>query len=72
MEIFHQYLITFGWAMTGAISMGIALSIVVKIFDMISPVDEWREIEKGNLSMAIVMGAIILGSALVIGLTVMP
>ncbi len=72
MDIFYQYLITFGWAITGALSMGISLSIVVQIFAWISPIDEWKEVEKGNVSMAIILAAVIIGSALVIGLTVMP
>ncbi|NCS99330.1 DUF350 domain-containing protein [Candidatus Parcubacteria bacterium] len=71
-NILLQYIITFGWAITGAISMGISLSILIKIFSWISPIDEWDEIKKGNMSAAIVMAAVILGAALVIGLTVMP
>ena len=71
MEIFYQYLITFGWALTGALSMGISLAIVVQIFAWISPVDEWKEIEKGSIPMAIVLAAVILGAAFVIGLTLM-
>jgi uncharacterized membrane protein YjfL (UPF0719 family) len=66
-----QYLITFGWALTGAISMAISLSILLKIFAWITPIDEWKEIEKGNVSMAIILAAVIVGTALVIGLTLM-
>ncbi|MDD5041657.1 MAG: DUF350 domain-containing protein [Candidatus Peribacteraceae bacterium] len=66
-----QYLITFGWALTGAISMALSLSILLKIFSWITPIDEWKEIEKGNMSMAIVLAAVILSTALVIGLTLM-
>lgn len=64
-----QYLITFGWAVTGAISMAVSLGILIKIFDWISPVNEWKEIEKGNMAMAVVLSSIILGTALVIGFT---
>lgn len=70
-HIFQQYLITFGWALTGALSMGISLGIVVKLFSYITPVDEWKEIEKGNLAMGIILAAVVFGAALVIGLTVM-
>ncbi len=70
--ILQQYLITFGWAVTGAISMAIALSILVKVFSWITPIDEWEEIKKGNIGVAIIMASIIIGTALVIGLTVMP
>lgn len=71
-SIFQQYLITFGWAITGAISMGVSLGIVVKIFSWITPIQEWKEIEKGNLAMGMILASVVLGSALVIGLTVMP
>ena len=74
MNILHllsQFLITFGWALTAAISMGVSLSIVIKIFDWISPIDEWEEIKKGNMSMAVMLAALIIGSSFVIGLTLM-
>jgi uncharacterized membrane protein YjfL (UPF0719 family) len=72
LHILNQYLITFGWALTGAISMAIALSILVKVFSWITPIDEWEEIKKGNMGVAIIIASIIIGTALVIGLTVMP
>jgi uncharacterized membrane protein YjfL (UPF0719 family) len=70
--ILKQYLITFGWALTGAISMAVALSVLVKIFSWITPIDEWEEIKKGNIGVAIILASIIIGTALVIALTVMP
>jgi len=70
--ILQQYLITFGWAITGAVSMALSLSLLIKIFSLITPIDEWEEIRKGNIGVAIIMASIIIGTALVIGLTVMP
>ena len=66
-----QYLITFGWAMTGAISVAIALGISIKVFDLLTPINEWEEIRKGNIGVAIILSSIIIGICLVIGLTVM-
>ncbi|OGJ55535.1 hypothetical protein A3D88_04765 [Candidatus Peribacteria bacterium RIFCSPHIGHO2_02_FULL_52_16] len=74
MDISHlllQYLITFGWAVTGAVSMAVALSILIKIFSWISPIDEWKEVARGNMSMAVVLASVVLGTALVIGFTLM-
>lgn len=71
-HILGQYLITFGWAITGAISMALALGILVKVFSWITPINEWEEIKKGNIGVAIIMAGVIIGTALVIGLTVMP
>jgi uncharacterized membrane protein YjfL (UPF0719 family) len=70
MEILTQYLITFGWALTGAVSMAVALGIAVKIFNLLSPINEWEQLEKGNVSVAIVMAAVIIGVSLVVGLIV--
>ena len=70
--ILQQYLITFGWAITGAISMAIALGILLKIFSWITPINEWEEIKKGNIGVAIILTAVIIGTALVVGLTVTP
>lgn len=70
--IFQQYLITFGWAVTGAISMAIALGILLKIFSWITPINEWEEIKKGNIGVAVILSAVIIGTALVVGFTVMP
>lgn len=70
--ILEQYLITFGWAVTGAVSMAIALGILVKVFSWITPIDEWTEIKNGNIGVAIIIASVIMGTALVIALTVMP
>jgi uncharacterized membrane protein YjfL (UPF0719 family) len=70
--IFKQYLITFGWALTGAISMAVSLGILVKIFSHLTPINEWEEIKKGNMGVAIILASIIVGTALVVGFTVMP
>ncbi|PIU15342.1 DUF350 domain-containing protein [bacterium (Candidatus Gribaldobacteria) CG08_land_8_20_14_0_20_39_15] len=69
--IFQQYLITFGWAVVGAIAMAIGLAVLLKIFFWLTPIDEWEEIKKGNIAMAIILVAVVLGAALVIGLIVM-
>jgi uncharacterized membrane protein YjfL (UPF0719 family) len=70
--IIEQYLITFGWAITGAISMALALSLLLKIFIWITPIDEWEEVKKGNIGVSIIIASVIIGTALVVGLTVMP
>jgi len=70
--ILQHYLITFGWALTGAISMAVSLGVLVKIFSKITPINEWEEIKKGNIGVAIILAAVIIGTALVVGLTIVP
>lgn len=51
--------------------MAIGLAVLLKIFFWLTPIDEWEEIKKGNIAMAIILVAVVLGAALVIGLIVM-
>jgi len=70
--ILKQYLITFGWALTGAISMAISLGIMLKIFAWITPIDEWEEIKKGNWGVVVLLSVVVIATAIVIGITIMP
>ena len=66
--IFEAYLITFGWAITGSVSMGLGIIIAVKMFDLsTTKVDEWALIKDNNIAMAIVLAAVILSVGYVIG-----
>lgn len=68
--MFTEYLITFGWALTGAISMSVSLGIGLKIYNWLTPINEWEEIKKGNMGVAITVSSVILALAFVIGLTI--
>ena len=70
MTIITQYLITLGWALTAAISIGLALAVLIKLFAALTPINEWEEIREGNIAVAIVMAAVLFGGALVIALTI--
>ncbi|MFH1523038.1 MAG: DUF350 domain-containing protein [Patescibacteria group bacterium] len=67
MIIFREYLFTFGWALVGAITMAIALALMLKVFNWLTPIKEWDEIKNGNIAVAIIMASVIIGAALVIG-----
>jgi uncharacterized membrane protein YjfL (UPF0719 family) len=71
--IWNAYLITFGWALVGSISMAVGIIIALKLFDLSTPkVDEWQLIKEGNIPIAIIFGAIILALGYVIGSCVRP
>ena len=70
--IFSQYLITFGWAIIGAVSMALALAILLKIFSLLTPIDEWQEVRNNNITVGIILSSVIIGTALVIGLIILP
>lgn len=70
MTILTQYLITLGWAVTAAVSMGLALALLIKLFAALTPINEWEELKKGNMAVAVVMASVILGASLVIALAI--
>ena len=72
MEIFSQYLITLGWGLTGAITMAIALPILLWVFDKFTPIDEWAEIKKGNIGLSMIIASLIIGFAIVMALSILP
>ncbi len=46
--------------------MAVSLGVLVKLFSFITPINEWEEIKKGNIGVAIIMAAVVLGGAFVI------
>jgi len=60
-----------GWAIAGGLGMGIGLVLSLKIFTLLTrDVDEWAEVKKNNLGMSIILSAVILGTSLVIMMSV--
>jgi len=70
-NLLQQYLITFGWALTGAISFAISIGVALKIYDLLTPIREWDEVKKGNMGVSIIISSIIIGTSLVIALSIM-
>ena len=68
-----QYLVTVGWAIAGAISMGIGLGVALKVFTAMTPkLDEMAELRKGNLAVAIVLAAVIIAAGAVVAIAIVP
>ena len=72
MEIFVEYLKLIGWGIVGILTMALSLWVLLLVFTWLTPVDEWEELKKGNLAIAIVMAAVIIGFALVISSAIAP
>jgi uncharacterized membrane protein YjfL (UPF0719 family) len=72
MEIFVEYLKLIGWGIVGIVTMVLSLWVLLLVFTWLTPVDEWEELKKGNLAIAIVMAAVIIGFALVISSAIAP
>jgi uncharacterized membrane protein YjfL (UPF0719 family) len=55
------------WAITAAISFALAMGLAIKVFDWMSKdIDEWAEIKKGNIGVALIFVAMILAVGLVL------
>ena len=68
----EEYIKTFFWGLTGAITMAVALPILLTVFNKFTPIDEWAEIKKGNMAVGIIIAALIIGFAIVMGLSIVP
>jgi uncharacterized membrane protein YjfL (UPF0719 family) len=66
-DVWTAYLITLGWALVGSVSMGVGIIIALKLFTLSTRnVDEWELIKQNNISMAIILSALILAVGLVV------
>jgi uncharacterized membrane protein YjfL (UPF0719 family) len=72
-DILQAYLITFGWAIVGSVSMGIGIIITIKLFDAATrDVNEWELIKAGNIPMAIILASVILSLGIVVSAAIHP
>ena len=72
MSILIDYLKLIGWGAVGIVTMAFSLWILLSLFTWLTPVDEWDELKKGNIAIAIVMASVIIGFALVISAAIAP
>jgi uncharacterized membrane protein YjfL (UPF0719 family) len=55
------------WALVAAVSFAFSMALAIKVFDVMSKdIDEWEEIKKGNLGVALIFVAMILSVGLVL------
>jgi uncharacterized membrane protein YjfL (UPF0719 family) len=66
MRLLTEYLIALGWGVVGALAMAIALVVLLRVFTWLTPIDEWAELRNGNVGVAVVLAAVIIGFALVV------
>ena len=72
-DIIYAWLITFGWALVGSVSMGIGIIIALKLFDFSTrDVDEWELLKQGNMPIAVVLASVIISLGLVVSAIVHP
>lgn len=68
-----DYVITFGWAIVGSVSMGSGIILALRLFDWSTPnVNEWELVKQGNIPIAIILGALIISLGIVISSAIAP
>ncbi|WP_417379484.1 DUF350 domain-containing protein [Gimesia sp.] len=71
--IWMAYLITFGWALVGSVSMGLGIIIAIKMFDLSTKdVDEWELVKQGNIPIAIILASMIISLGIVVSSAIHP
>jgi len=55
------------WAVVASVSFAFAIGLAIKVFDWLSGgIDEWEEIKKGNIGVALIFVALILSVGLIL------
>ena len=70
--IITNILYMLGYGLAAALIMSLALGVCVKVWNWLTPVDEWEELKKGNIAVAIVLAAVIIGFAIVVSTAIAP
>ena len=56
-----SYLRAIGWSIVAAIGFSLGIGLAIKVFDWLSSdIDEWEEIKKGNIGVALIFVSLIL------------
>ena len=71
-SLLQYLLVMFVYAISGALMLACALTLLIKIWNWITPIDEWEELKKGNVAVAIVMAAVIISFAIVMSAVLTP
>jgi uncharacterized membrane protein YjfL (UPF0719 family) len=72
-QILMDYIITFGWAIVGSVSIGVGVIITLWMFDKFTDgIDEWKELKEKNIAVAIVLASLILSCAWVVSSIIRP
>ncbi|MFT5467819.1 MAG: uncharacterized membrane protein YjfL (UPF0719 family) [Verrucomicrobiales bacterium] len=70
--LLYNILLLFVYGISGAIVLAISLGILMKVWNWITPIDEWEQLKGGNIAVAIVTGAVIIALALIIASAISP
>lgn len=62
----------FGYGLIGVIMMSVALGMLVKVWDWITPIDGWELLKNDNIAVAIVVSSVFIAFAIVVAAALNP
>lgn len=69
----QNILATFVWTLVASLAMSLSLGVLTYVWDKMTPnLDEFEELRKGNIAVAIVLGSVIIAFALVVCVMLWP
>jgi len=72
MNVVWNFVYMAGYGVAAALIMSLALGLCIKIWNWLTPIDEWEELKKGNLAVAIVTAAVIIAFGMVVSAAITP
>ena len=66
METALLYLKALGWIFVAVVGFAVSIGISLFVFSKITPIDEWAEVGKGNMAVALIIISIIVMSGLLV------
>ena len=58
--ILNPYIRAIGWSIAASVGFAFGIGIALKVFDLLSTdIDEWEEIKKGNMGVALIFISLI-------------
>lgn len=72
MNVVWNFVYMAGYGVVAALIMSLALGLCMKIWNLLTPIEEWEELKKGNLAVAVVMAAVIIAFGIVVSGAIAP
>ncbi len=66
-DLLTKWGVALGWIIVAALGFAFATGLSIKVFDLLTTnIDEWEEIKKGNMAMALILVSVIVMMGLII------
>jgi uncharacterized membrane protein YjfL (UPF0719 family) len=66
METGIMYLKALGWIFIAVLGFALSIALSLFVFSKMTPIDEWEEVKKGNIGVALIIITVIIMSGLLV------